>query len=164
MVNLVMEVRTTRDIGRQLLRHRSMHFQEFSQRYAAVLEPAVFREARMQDAKNRQASTPTEDAELQKWWMSVQKMIDDMTRGAYTNALERGIAKEVARVVLPEGMTPSVMYSNATVRDWIHYVNLRGDGESGTQLEHMLMAREARKVLLEHVPSLQGVLKEVEGA
>ena len=136
MVSVCLEIDTTRDIARQILRHRSFSFQEFSQRYADPTKDLEFevREARMQDPKNRQNSIPTEDYELDSKWQELQKDIIRQTRYAYTWALEHGIAKEQARVVLPEGNTKSRMYVNGTLRSWIHYIELRG--ANGTQLEH----------------------------
>lgn len=156
MAHAVIEVVTTRDIARQILRHRSFSFQEFSQRYAAVQDDAVIREARLQDAKNRQNSVEVDDAELQVWWQEKQQLIASQTQLAYEAALERGIAKEVARAVLPEGLTPSRLYMAGPVRSWIHYIQLRaGDG---TQKEHREVAVKCRDELLKVMPSLKEIL------
>lgn len=158
MVHAVIEVVTTRDIARQILRHRSFSFQEFSQRYAAVQDDAVIREARLQDAKNRQNSVETGDAELQVWWQEKQQLIASQTQLAYEAALERGIAKEVARAVLPEGLTPSRLYMAGPVRSWIHYIQLRAG--NGTQKEHREVAVKCRDELLKVMPSLKEILDE----
>lgn len=151
MASVCMEIETTRDIGRQILRHRSFSFQEYSQRYASVhhLETApITREARLQDSKNRQNSLPVADPELQKWWQSVQAAINLQADRVYSEALFRGIAKEQARAVLPEGLTMSRLYMNGTMRSWIHYLQQRLD--PSTQLEHRRLAesilRELRTV------------------
>lgn len=156
MAHAVIEVVTTRDIARQILRHRSFSFQEFSQRYAAVQDDAVIREARLQDAKNRQNSVEVDDAELQVWWQEKQQLIASQTQLAYEAALERGIAKEVARAVLPEGLTPSRLYMAGPVRSWIHYIQLRAG--NGTQKEHRELAVKCRDELLKVMPSLKEIL------
>lgn len=156
MAHAVIEVVTTRDIARQILRHRSFSFQEFSQRYAAVQDDAVIREARLQDAKNRQNSVEVDDAELQVWWQEKQQLIASQTQLAYEAALERGIAKEVARAVLPEGLTPSRLYMAGPVRSWIHYIQLRAG--NGTQKEHREVAVKCRDELLKVMPSLKEIL------
>lgn len=158
MAHAVIEVVTTRDIARQILRHRSFSFQEFSQRYAAVQDDAVIREARLQDAKNRQNSVEVDDAELQVWWQEKQQLIASQTQLAYEAALERGIAKEVARAVLPEGLTPSRLYMAGPVRSWIHYIQLRAG--NGTQKEHREIAVKCRDELLKVMPSLKEILDE----
>lgn len=143
MANAVVEVEAPRDIFRQLLRHRSFSFQEFSQRYANVtdLESAFcIRDLRMQDAKNRQNSLHVDDAELDAWWKEQQEDVLSKVKVVYNEALARGIAKEVARVVLPEGMTMSRGYVNGTIRSWIHYFDVRID-EGVTQAEHVALAR-----------------------
>jgi thymidylate synthase (FAD) len=143
MVNVVMEIDTTRDIARQILRHRSFSFQEFSQRYADPTKDLGFvnREARLQDTKNRQNSIETDNSELKNNWDHLQEDIIVMTRYAYEWAIENGIAKEQARAVLPEGLTRSRMYMNGTLRSWIHYCELRM--ENGTQKEHRKVAESA---------------------
>jgi thymidylate synthase (FAD) len=137
MVNICIEIHTTRDIARQILRHRSFSFQEFSQRYAQVQSFSV-REARLQDTKNRQSSIETLDVALQEEWKAKQESILNASSEAYQWALDHGIAKEQARAVLPEGMTSSVLYMNGTLRSWIHYFQVR-TGED-TQKEHRLLA------------------------
>jgi thymidylate synthase (FAD) len=141
MANAVFEIETTRDIARQLLRHRSFSFQEFSQRYASVdkLPEASLREARMQDQKNRQSSLQTDDAALQDMWMRMQRIALQTAERSYEWALERGIAKEVARSVLPEGLTTSRMYMNGTIRSWMHFCKLRCG--NGTQKETQEIAQ-----------------------
>lgn len=156
MASMTLEITTTRDIARQILRHRSFSFQEFSQRYAAQVAPAVLREARLQDAKNRQASNATDDAALQTWWRKRQSDVADMAALTYQEALALGIAKEVARSVLPEGMTESVLYMAGTVRSWIHYCQLRT--EPGTQKEHREVALACKTLLLAQFPALEQVL------
>ena len=138
MVSVCLEIETTRDIARQMLRHRSFSFQEFSQRYAVANLGFVCKEARMQDNKNRQNSIETSDAELQNEWEKVQDAVAESAENAYKWALENGIAKEQARAVLPEGMTVSRMYMNGTLRSWVHYIQLRT--EKGTQKEHREIA------------------------
>tara|TARA_B100000073_G_scaffold170584_1_gene141026 strand:- start:81 stop:734 length:654 start_codon:yes stop_codon:yes gene_type:complete len=152
MVSVCLEIETTRDIARQILRHRSFSFQEFSQRYADPTKDLEFevREARMQDPKNRQNSIATEDYELDRKWQELQKDIIRQTRYAYTWALEHGIAKEQARAVLPEGNTKSRMYVNGTLRSWVHYIELRG--ANGTQQEHMDIAHEVASVIAKVFP------------
>lgn len=143
MVSCTLGIETTRDIARQLLRHRSMSFQEFSQRYADPQdqdEAFVVREARMQDPKNRQNSIPSTDRELARSWRMKQHQIIHEAKLAYNWAIQNGIAKEQARSVLPEGNTVSRLFANATLRSWIHYIELRTG--NGTQLEHIELARE----------------------
>lgn len=142
MANCVVEVECPRDIARQLLRHRSFSFQEFSQRYADVTalgDSFVLREARLQDTKNRQNSIVTDDAELQGWWLEKQDEILSIVSDVYKQALDKGIAKECARVILPEGNTMSRLYVNGTVRSWIHYLQIRME-EGVTQQEHTILA------------------------
>mgnify|MGYP000489345548 FL=1 len=141
MVNACLEIETTRDIGRQILRHRSFSFQEFSQRYADPTKDLDFvtREARLQDTKNRQNSIETEDDILQNQWEMRQKSLIELSQETYNWAIEKGIAKEQARAVLPEGLTVSRMYMNGTLRSWVHYIELRSD--NGTQKEHMEIAK-----------------------
>jgi thymidylate synthase (FAD) len=155
MVNVVMEINTTRDIARQILRHRSFAFQEFSQRYAEVDfgvagENWVEREARLQDTKNRQNSIETEDIGLQETWKTQQSYVTYAAEKAYRWALEHGIAKEQARAVLPEGNTVSRLYMNGTIRSWIHYIQLRA--ANGTQKEHILIAIECAKAIANIFP------------
>ena len=134
MVSICLEIETTRDIARQILRHRSFSFQEFSQRYAVADLGFECRDARLQDKKNRQNSIETDDAMLAEEWNQQQKIVSDAAEQAYNWALEKGIAKEQARSVLPEGMTVSRMYMNGTLRSWVHYIQLRSS--NGTQKEH----------------------------
>ena len=156
MAHAVIEIETTRDIARQILRHRGFSFQEFSQRYAEVdVEPAL-RKARLQDIKNRQNSTETDDDTLKIWWEAMQRRQAIEALNAYHEALDRGVAKEVARSVLPEGLTPSRLYMSGTIRSWIHYIQLRTG--NGTQKEHRLIAEQCRDVLLPHFKSLSGLL------
>jgi thymidylate synthase (FAD) len=143
MVSICLEIETTRDIARQILRHRSFSFQEFSQRYAFAELGVEYKEVRLQDTKNRQSSLETDDLELKTAWANKQREIDDYTRGVYRWAITNGIAKEQARAVLPEGMTLSRMYVNGTLRSWIHYIELRSG--NGTQKEHQLIALECAK-------------------
>lgn len=141
MVSVCVEIQTTRDIARQILRHRSFHFQEFSQRYAEVgqVEPAL-REARLQDPSNRQNSISVDSKELQRWWGVTQEAAWKESVALYRRALEMGIAKEQARALLPEGLTETKMYMSGTLRDWIHYLRIRTG--NGTQREHVLVAEE----------------------
>lgn len=158
MVSVVMEIETTRDIARQILRHRSFSFQEFSQRYADPTSDLGFetREARLQDTKNRQNSIETEDAGLLEQWKQRQAKVINEARGAYKWAVENGIAKEQARAVLPEGNTTSRMYMNGTLRSWIHYCQLRSGPE--TQKEHREIAQACWAEIIRIYPSLVGVL------
>lgn len=147
MVNMCLEIETTRDIARQILRHRSFSFQEFSQRYADPTQDLDFevREARLQDNKNRQNSIETDDERLQRKWEMAQRRVIHEARAAYEWAIKEGIAKEVARVVLPEGNTVSRMYMNGTLRSWIHYIELRS--ANGTQKEHRDIALACAEVI-----------------
>jgi thymidylate synthase (FAD) len=151
MVNVCMEIETTRDIARQILRHRSFSFQEFSQRYAEVVNWDKG-EARLQDNKNRQNSIPTQDRELQRWWDEQQTAVWKQSTEAYKLALQQGMAKEVARKVLPEGLAMSRMYMNGTLRSWLHYVDIRCD--VSTQKEHREIAQQCKVVLSLLFPSL----------
>ena len=152
MVSACLEIETTRDIARQILRHRSFSFQEFSQRYADPTKDLdfVLREARLQDTKNRQNSVVTDDVGLQAWWDAKQKFIIETVKSTYAEAIEKGIAKEQARAILPEGNTVSRLYMNGTLRSWIHFIELRS--ANGTQLEHQLVARECGRVIAEVFP------------
>lgn len=147
MASVCLEVSTTRDIARQLLRHRSFSFQEFSQRYADATQLGEFaiRECRLQDNKNRQNSLETDDFDLTVWWTAAQKRMIDETQFLYGEALKRGIAKEQARALLPEGLTPSKLYVNGTARSWITFLQARLD--PSTQKEHRLVAQDALVVL-----------------
>jgi thymidylate synthase (FAD) len=159
MVNFTMEVKTTRDIARQILRHRSFAFQEFSQRYAEV-DTDLFetREARLQDHKNRQNSIEFDDEYLKDDWETIQEGVKVEVARAYVWALEHGIAKEQARVVLPEGMTPSTMYMQGSLRSWIHYCLLRM--ANGTQKEHREVALAAWDLITKEIPSLKNILEQ----
>ena len=152
MVSMCLEIETTRDIARQMLRHRSFSFQEFSQRYANPVEDLdfVYREARLQDQKNRQNSIETNDDYLQERWEAEQASVILRAKQAYEWAIQNGIAKEQARVVLPEGLTVSRLYMNGTLRSWIHYIQLRS--ANGTQKEHMLIARKCAEVVAKVFP------------
>ena len=152
MVSACLEIETTRDIARQILRHRSFSFQEFSQRYADPTKDLdfVLREARLQDAKNRQNSVASDDAELQVWWDAKQKFIIETVRSTYAEAIAKGIAKEQARAILPEGNTVSRLYMNGTLRSWIHFIELRS--ANGTQLEHQEVAKACAQVIAEIFP------------
>jgi thymidylate synthase (FAD) len=157
MAHMVVEINTTRDIARQILRHRSFSFQEFSQRYARADDLGFeVREARMQDLKNRQASLETDDKELVEVWQSQQQDVLRVVKRAYTWALTNGIAKEQARAVLPEGLTHSRLYMAGSVRSWIHYCMLRTD--MGTQKEHREVAQACLDILLGEFPALKDVL------
>lgn len=150
MVNICMEIETTRDIARQILRHRSFSFQEFSQRYAEVDNYALS-EPRLQDVKNRQNSLETDDLGLMYWWEGAQKRVLDDAQFMYESALKKGIAKEVARKLLPEGLTMSKMYMNGTLRSWLHYVDIRCD--KATQKEHREVAEKCRDELAKLFPN-----------
>ena len=160
MVSVVMEISTTRDIARQILRHRSFSFQEFSQRYADPTKDLGFelREARLQDTKNRQNSIEIDDDLLQQEWEQKQQLIVQHAKDAYDWAIEQGIAKEQARAVLPEGNTQSRMYMNGTLRSWIHYCQLRM--ENGTQKEHAEVATECWKIITDKFPNVAAALEQ----
>lgn len=155
MVNVCMEIQTTRDIARQILRHRSFSFQEFSQRYA-VAEEYALSELRLQDTKNRQNSIQTDDDDFQKWWKGLQRAVLEVSQEAYESALKLGVAKETARKVLPEGLTMSRMYMNGTLRSWVHFVQIRCD--QATQKEHREVAEQCRKILEGLFPNVMGAL------
>jgi thymidylate synthase (FAD) len=138
MVSACLEITTTRDIARQILRHRSFSFQEFSQRYAVADLGFEYKETRLQDSKNRQNSLESSDAELDAWWDSKQKFVTTIVEDIYAEAIEKGIAKEQARAVLPEGITTSRLYMQGTLRSWLHYIELRSGPE--TQKEHREIA------------------------
>lgn len=151
MANCIVEVEAPRDIARQLLRHRSFSFQEFSQRYADVRTLGdfyVLREARMQDTKNRQNSIHIEDEETKQWWLEQQQALLKQVDALYSEALNRGLAKEVARVVLPEGLTNSRLYVNGTIRSWCHYLDVRTE-QGVTQQEHVELARMIAEAITE---------------
>tara|TARA_R110000868_G_scaffold384_3_gene2940 strand:+ start:559 stop:1200 length:642 start_codon:yes stop_codon:yes gene_type:complete len=152
MASACIEVSTTRDIARQLLRHRSFSFQEFSQRYADATQLGEFaiRECRMQDNKNRQNSLATDDFDLTIWWAAAQARMIGEAEFLYSEALKRGIAKEQARALLPEGLTPSKLYVNGTMRSWITFLQARLD--PSTQKEHRLVAQDVLTVLRDVAP------------
>lgn len=152
MANVCMEVNTTRDIARQILRHKSFFFQEFSQRYADVakLGDWAIRECRLQDQKNRQNSLETDDDDLKQWWLNAQRDVAEQVEVFYSLALHKGIAKEQARALLPEGLTPSRVYMNGTMRSWIFYLKQRL--HESTQKEHRLVAQDALTKLREVAP------------
>jgi thymidylate synthase (FAD) len=156
MVHMTMEIKTTRDIARQILRHRSFSFQEFSQRYA-VAPGFESREARLQDTKNRQNSVETDDRDLNEWWSMQQKHVENTAELAYAAALEKGIAKEQARALLPEGLTQSTLYMAGSLRSWVHYCDLRRG--NGTQKEHAEIADKCWEIIGVHFPD---VVKAVE--
>ena len=155
MVSVCLEITTTRDIARQMLRHRSFSFQEFSQRYADPVQELdfVLREARLQDSKNRQNSIETDNLALQAWWEERQRRVIEECKSAYEWAIAKGIAKEQARAVLPEGLTVSRLLMNGTLRSWIHYIQLRS--ANGTQKEHILIAKEIANVITKIFPMVQ---------
>jgi thymidylate synthase (FAD) len=159
MVSACLEIETTRDIARQILRHRSFSFQEFSQRYADPTKDLSFvlREARLQDTKNRQNSVETDNPALQTFWETQQNRVLDAAKGAYEWAIQNGIAKEQARAVLPEGLTVSRLYMNGTLRSWIHFIELRS--ANGTQKEHQEVARQCAKVIAEVFPLANELVK-----
>jgi len=158
MVHIVMEINTTRDIARQILRHRSFSFQEFSQRYADPTQDMGFvtRDARLQDTKNRQNSIETDDPFLQNDWQIYQADVIEASRAAYSWAIEHGIAKEQARAVLPEGLTSSRLYMAGSLRSWIHYCQVRTNVD--TQKEHRDIALGAWYQITAHFPSLTDAL------
>jgi len=168
MVHITLEITTTRDIARQILRHRSFTFQEFSQRYADPTGDLGFeyREARMQDKKNRQNSVEIthndgdRGLQLKDDWEYYQGKVKDAALMAYKWAIDNGVAKEQARAVLPEGLTVSRMYMSGSLRSWIHYIQLR-DG-NGTQKEHMIVAQQASKIIESQFPALFEALREIE--
>lgn len=162
MVHVAMEIKTTRDIARQILRHRSFSFQEFSQRYADPVKELAFvqREARLQDSKNRQNSIETEDTMLKENWNMLQYALIDDARKTYKWAIEHGIAKEQARAVLPEGMTQSVMIMAGSLRSWIHYCQLRMD--EATQKEHREVATMCWDIIGTHFPDIIEAFNDIK--
>jgi thymidylate synthase (FAD) len=162
MVHVAMEIKTTRDIARQILRHRSFAFQEYSQRYADPTKDLGFvhREARLQDTKNRQNSIETEDRRLQEEWNMKQAAVVQAAREAHQWATENGIAKEQARAVLPEGNTESVMIMAGSLRSWVHYVELRS--EVGTQKEHRIVANQCKNIIAHHFPDVAAALNWID--
>jgi thymidylate synthase (FAD) len=165
MVSACVEITTTRDIARQILRHRSFSFQEFSQRYANPVNDLAFdiREARLQDTTNRQNSVELDmrnpdHRELARLWIEKQRAVIDASREAYTWAIANGIAKEQARAVLPEGLTESRLYMNGTLRSWIHYIELRS--ANGTQKEHMDIAKLCAEVISTVFPMSKSLISD----
>ncbi len=158
MVHIDMEIKTTRDIARQILRHTSFRFQEYSQRYADPTADLGFvkREARLQDAKNRQNSIEVEDPRLQEEWDMMQQQVVNAAKMAYQWASERGIAKEQRRAVLPEGLTESVMIMSGSLRSWVHYCELRMD--KATQKEHRIVAEQCWDIICHHFPDVKKAL------
>tara|TARA_B100000212_G_scaffold304681_2_gene252210 strand:+ start:891 stop:1550 length:660 start_codon:yes stop_codon:yes gene_type:complete len=158
MVSACLEIETTRDIAHQIVRHRSFSFQEFSQRYANpqdMEEAFTYREPRLQDTKNRQNSIEVYDQQLEMDWGHMQKEVIKTSKEAYDWAISKGIAKEQARVVLPEGLTKTKLYMNGTLRSWVHYIELRG--ANGTQKEHMEIAHACAKVIAEIFPLMKNI-------
>ena len=160
MVSACIEINTTRDIARQILRHRSFSFQEFSQRYANPVEELEFvtREARMQDTKNRQNSIEISDRSIQDKWQQEQNKVIEVCQQVYKNAIEKGIAKEVARAVLPEGLTKSRLYMNGTIRSWIHFIELRS--ANGTQKECSDVAVACAQAISKIFPMAEDFINE----
>lgn len=158
MVSACLEIETTRDIARQILRHRSFSFQEFSQRYAVADLGFEKRESRLQDPKNRQNSVPCENPSIQSFWENYQQKVIDTVENAYQWAIDSGIAKEQARAVLPEGMTVSRMYMNGTLRSWVHYIQLRS--ANGTQKEHQEIALACADALEPIFPMIKELVSE----
>ena len=154
MVHVSIEIKTTRDIARQILRHRSFSFQEYSQRYADPTRDLGFiaREARLQDNKNRQNSIEVTDEELSDSWKSIQDAVIDTAKNAYEWAVNKGIAKEQARAVLPEGNTESVMIMSGSLRSWVHYCELRTD--KATQKEHRAVAQQCWWIISQQFPDV----------
>ena len=160
MASAVFEIETTRDIARQILRHRSFSFQEFSQRYADVslLPAAQLRECRLQDTRNRQNSLTTDDQDKHDQWAQLQAIVSDVALAAYQQALKVGVAKEQARAVLPEGLTPSRLYMSGTLRSWMHYCHLRTQPE--TQKEHRIIAQSISDELALQVPAVWSAMEQ----
>jgi thymidylate synthase (FAD) len=158
MVSVCLEIETTRDIARQILRHRSFSFQEFSQRYAIANLGVELKEARLQDNKNRQNSIEVDNVELNGEWENMQNRVVKSAEAAYKWALDNGIAKEQARAVLPEGITLSRMYMNGTLRSWVHYIKLRSG--NGTQKEHRLIALACAKAIEPIFPMINEFISE----
>lgn len=157
MVSMTVGIQTTRDIGRQILRHRSFSYQEFSQRYAEVDNYITNRQARFQDTVNKQNSFESSNPEDQRFFEKLQREVADLSMYLYAKALNAGIAKEQARALLPEGLTITNMYMAGNIRSWIHYIQLRCGKE--TQLEHRLIAKDIARLLLEPFPSLSFIIE-----
>jgi len=157
MVHMTLEIKTTRDIARQILRHRSFSFQEFSQRYA-VAPGFESREVRLQDEKNRQNSVETDDHNLNEWWQMEQRKVQARAEMSYKDALAKGVAKEQARALLPEGLTQSTLYMAGSLRSWIHYCDLRRG--NGTQKEHAEIADKCWEIIRGHFPDIVKALED----
>jgi thymidylate synthase (FAD) len=153
-----MEIKTTRDIARQMLRHRSFSFQEFSQRYADPTQELGFgtREPRLQDAKNRQNSIEVDDKKINQEWERIQKRTIYHAKNEYKSAIKMGIAKEQARALLPEGLTESIIIMAGSLRSWVHYCQLRMD--RATQKEHRIVAEQAWEIVAQHFPDVKAAL------
>ena len=158
MVHMTMEIKTTRDIARQILRHRSFSFQEFSQRYAVSENIDVVREARLQDETNRQNSVVTDDQHIKSEWGRAQARVRNFAKKEYSDALKMGIAKEQARALLPEGLTETTLYMAGSLRSWIHYCDLRR--ANGTQKEHMIVAEQCWDIIGTHFPDIISVYND----
>ena len=158
MVHMTLEIKTTRDIARQILRHRSFSFQEFSQRYAVSENIGLVREARLQDEANRQNSVVTDDQHIKSEWYRAQARVRNFAKKEYSDALKMGIAKEQARALLPEGLTETTLYMAGSLRSWIHYCELRR--ANGTQKEHMEIADTCWKIIGGHFPDVVAALEE----
>lgn len=156
MANMVVGIETTRDISRQILRHRSFSFQELSARYSQMDKEYVSREVRVQDTKNRQSSYTCEDVAITEWFEDAQQNVWDNAYLSYENALRKGVAKEQARVLLPEGLVKTRMYMNGSIRSWIHYCTVRCGVE--TQKEHRLIAKDVCRILIEQMPFLEEMM------
>jgi len=161
MVHVSLEIKTTRDIARQILRHRSFSFQEYSQRYADPTKDLGFiaREARLQDVKNRQNSIDVDDEELENQWLGAQESVQNLATKAYKWAIEHGIAKEVARGVLPEGMMESVLIMSGSLRSFVHYIGVRN--HPATQKEHRIVAEQITEIIVERFPDMREYLESV---
>ena len=160
MVNVVLEIQTTRDISRQILRHKSFAFQEFSQRYALVENFTTDREFRLQDTKNRQNSLEVNNPTLQARWSAMQEVVKAAAMQAYNWGKSEGLAKEQSRTVLPEGLTDTTLQMNGTLRSWIHYCNLRK--ANGTQKEHREIAQKAWDIISEQFPHVLEAVDEMD--
>jgi len=162
MVNICLDIVTTRDISHQIIRHRTFSFQEFSQRYSATEVVNEIRETRLQDTTNRQNSLPNDNEVLDKWWIGQQSDVMDTAYKLYDSALKKGIAKEQARVILPEGLTRTRLYMNGSLRSWIHYIELRTD--PATQKEHRIVAHQCAEAIEVIFPMIVNFKWEKEDA
>lgn len=158
MAHACVQIETTRDMGRELLRHRSFSFQEFSQRYANPLETMDFvsRDTRMQDSVNRQSSLPCDNVGTDAWWKSAQVAVSELVKSFYIKALDHNIAKEVARTILPEGMTPTKLYMVGSIRSWIHFWDVRA--HEAAQKEMQEIANETKELILGYYPNVKEAL------